>query len=199
MAEVYWDLEWELQQQGFAYTYDKRLYDRLRDQEAGVVRGHLRAGPGVSGESARFLENHDEPRAAATFPTGVHRAAAMVTFFTPGLRFFYEGQFEGRRTFLSVHICRAPTEPPDVEVQQFYTQLLACLRQPAVRDGAWQLLECSAAWEGNWTWEGFIAFELEGAGWAAAAGGGELRPLPGAVLRAPPGRRRSPGAVAPSQ
>ena len=30
MAEVYWDLEWELQQQGFNYTYDKRLYDRLR-------------------------------------------------------------------------------------------------------------------------------------------------------------------------
>ena len=30
LAEVYWDLEWELQQQGFDYTYDKRLYDRLR-------------------------------------------------------------------------------------------------------------------------------------------------------------------------
>src|SRR5262245_57501971 len=30
MAEVYWDLEWDLQQQGFDYTYDKRLYDRLR-------------------------------------------------------------------------------------------------------------------------------------------------------------------------
>ena len=29
MAEVYWDLEWTLQQQGFDYTYDKRLYDRL--------------------------------------------------------------------------------------------------------------------------------------------------------------------------
>ncbi|MGE3778219.1 MAG: alpha-amylase family glycosyl hydrolase, partial [Pirellulaceae bacterium] len=31
MAEVYWDLEWTLQQQGFDYTYDKRLYDRLRE------------------------------------------------------------------------------------------------------------------------------------------------------------------------
>ena len=29
MAEAYWDLEWELQQQGFDYCYDKRLYDRL--------------------------------------------------------------------------------------------------------------------------------------------------------------------------
>ena len=29
LAEAYWDMEWELQQQGFAYCYDKRLYDRL--------------------------------------------------------------------------------------------------------------------------------------------------------------------------
>lgn len=38
MAEVYWDLEWTLQQQGFDYTYDKRLYDRLRDQVVRPVR-----------------------------------------------------------------------------------------------------------------------------------------------------------------
>ena len=29
LAEAYWDLEWDLQQQGFDYCYDKRLYDRL--------------------------------------------------------------------------------------------------------------------------------------------------------------------------
>src|SRR5215475_12894991 len=28
MAEVYWDLEWTLQQQDLDYCYDKRLYDR---------------------------------------------------------------------------------------------------------------------------------------------------------------------------
>src|SRR5215469_16234646 len=42
MAEVYWDLEWTLQHQGFDYAYDKRLYDRLREQHAGTVRAHLR-------------------------------------------------------------------------------------------------------------------------------------------------------------
>ena len=31
MAEVYWDLEWTLQQQGFDYAYDKRLYDSATD------------------------------------------------------------------------------------------------------------------------------------------------------------------------
>ena len=29
MAEVYWDMEWTMHQQGFDYAYDKRLYDRL--------------------------------------------------------------------------------------------------------------------------------------------------------------------------
>jgi hypothetical protein len=30
MAEVYRDMEWTMQQQGFDYACDKRLYDRLR-------------------------------------------------------------------------------------------------------------------------------------------------------------------------
>ena len=65
MAEVYWDLEWTLQQQGFDYTYDKRLYDRLREGHARPVREHLHAALDYQVKLARFLENHDEPRAAA--------------------------------------------------------------------------------------------------------------------------------------
>lgn len=96
MAEVYWDLEWELQQQGFDYTYDKRLYDRLREGHARPVREHFHADLEFQHKSARFLENHDEPRAAAAFPPEMHEAAAVLTFLSPGLRFFHQGQFEGR-------------------------------------------------------------------------------------------------------
>src|SRR5271170_2107095 len=88
MAEVYWDLEWTLQQQGFDYTYDKRLYDLLREGDARPVRDHFRADMVFQRKSARFLENHDEPRAAATFPPGAHQAAAVLTYLCPGLRFF---------------------------------------------------------------------------------------------------------------
>ena len=70
MAEVYWDLEWTLQQQGFDYTYDKRLYDRLREQQARPVREHFWADQDYQRKSARFLENHDELRAADIFPPG---------------------------------------------------------------------------------------------------------------------------------
>ena len=71
MAEAYWDLEWTLQQLGFDQTYDKRLYDRLRAQDASATRGHLRAHREFQTHSTRFLENHDEPRAAVAFPPEV--------------------------------------------------------------------------------------------------------------------------------
>jgi hypothetical protein len=162
MAEVYWDLEWTMQQQGFDFTYDKRLYDRLRDGHARPVREHLHAGLDYQGKLARFLENHDEPRAAATFSPEAHQAAAVITYLSPGLRFFHQGQFEGRRKRISPHLVRCPQEPIDEALTQFYDRLLAVLRQPAVRDGQWQLLECTPAWEGNWTNDCFLVFAWQG-------------------------------------
>jgi hypothetical protein len=158
MAEVYWDMEWTLQQQGFDYTYDKRLYDRLRDGDARPVREHFWAGLDYQNKLARFLENHDEPRAAATFPPEMHEAAAVITFLSPGLRFFHQGQFEGRKKRISPHLCRGPREQVDQTLASFYDRLLAVLRRPVLRGGQWQLLECAPAWEGNWTWDCFLAF-----------------------------------------
>ncbi len=158
MAEVYWDLERTLQQQGFDYTYDKRLYDRLRDRRARPVRDHLRAGLDYQDRMARFLENHDEPRAAAVFPQEVHEAAAAITFLSPGLRFFDQGQFQGRLKRVSPHLGRAPEEPINQAIAKFYERLLGVLRRPVVRRGEWRLLECVPAWEGNWTWDCFVAF-----------------------------------------
>jgi glycosidase len=158
MAEVYWDLEWTLQQQGFDYTYDKRLYDRLSETNARAVREHLMAGLDYQNKLARFLENHDEPRAAATFVPPVHRAAAIITFFTPGLRFFHQGQFQGKKVRISMHLGRGPKEPLDRDTAAFYDKLLLQLRDASVRNGDWQLLSCRSAWDGNWTWDSFIAF-----------------------------------------
>ena len=162
MAEVYWDLEWEMQQQGFDYAYDKRLYDRLREGHARPVREHFHAGLDYQSRLARFLENHDEPRAAATFPPEMHEAAAVVTFLSPGLRFFHQGQFEGRRRRISPHLVRGPEEPADARCRRFYERLLAVLRRPAVREGEWRLLDCVPAWEGNATWDDFLAFGWRG-------------------------------------
>lgn len=158
MAEVYWELEWDLMQQGFNYCYDKKLYDRLRAEDAGAVRGHLRADMAYQNRLARFLENHDEPRAAHEFPQPVHQAAALITYLTPGLRFFHEGQLEGRRLRVSMHLGRRPREPVDPVLEEFYQRLLAGLQRPEVRQGRWQLLEVHPAWDGNPTWDRFLAF-----------------------------------------
>jgi hypothetical protein len=158
MAEVYWDLEWEMQHEGFDYAYDKRLYDRLREGHAPPVRAHLLAGLDYQNKLARFTENHDEPRAAAAFPPGMCEAAAVITYLTPGLDFFYQGQFEGCKKRISPHLVRAPDEPVNQPLKQFYERLLGVVRHPINRDGNWRLLDCVPAWEGNPTSDDFIAF-----------------------------------------
>ncbi|MBL7849817.1 MAG: hypothetical protein JNN04_02865 [Cyclobacteriaceae bacterium] len=162
MAEVYWDLEWVMQQQGFDYAYDKRLYDRLHEGAARPVRDHLRAGLDFQDRLARFLENHDEPRAASTFDDKPHEAAAIITYLTPGLRFFHQGQFEGRKKRISPHLVRMPHEPLRTNLLQFYTRLLEVLKKSVFRNGQWSLLECQPAWEGNETHDALLAFAWDG-------------------------------------
>jgi len=164
VAEVYWDLEWALQQQGFDYTYDKRLYDRLRERQVPPVRQHFEAALDYQDRSVRFLENHDEPRAARVFLPEEHRAAAALTFLSPGLRFFHQGQIQGWKQKIPVQLCRAPQQPIDGRLNAFYMRLLELLRDDILRNGEWQLLECRPAWEANSSWESLIAFSWRGSG-----------------------------------
>jgi hypothetical protein len=164
-AEVYWGLEWTMLQLGFDYAYDKTLYDRLAGRNGKGVREHLAAGLDYQRHLVRFLENHDEPCAAGTFPWDVHQAAAVVAFLSPGLRFFHHGQFEGRRKHVSIHLNRGPAEPADPAVRAFYGRLLDILRNPVLRNGAWRLVAPAEAWQGNWTWSGFVPALWDGQGY----------------------------------
>jgi RimJ/RimL family protein N-acetyltransferase len=167
MAEVYWDMEAALQQQGFDTTYDKRLYDRLRQGQAQPVREQLQAALDYQARLVRFLENHDEPRAAASFAPEVHAAAAVLSYCVPGLRLFHQGQLEGFRVRISPHLRRGPDEAVDGRVAMFYARLLAALRHPALRDGLWCLLDCAPAWPGNPSHGQFIAgcWQVPGQPW----------------------------------
>jgi glycosidase len=161
VAEVYWDREWDLQQLGFDYTYDKRLYDRLRQQEAVEVLGHLHADADFMRRSVRFLENHDEVRAAGIFPIDVHRAAATIAHLVPGMRLIHDGQTQGRTKRASIHLNRQLEEPTQIEVADFYGRLLAVMRLPAVRDGEWRLANVRPAWDSNPTHRQFVAFSWQ--------------------------------------
>lgn len=171
MAEVYWDLEWELQQQGFDYTYDKRLYDRMLEGDAMAVARHLQAARDFQQHLARFIENHDEHRAVEAFQVEASRASAVLALSLPGLRLVHDGQLEGRRVKLPVQLARRPAEEPVAGLDDFYRRLLGALRHPAFHKGQWQLLEAQPGWVGNPTSRNILAhrWHLEDHAWVVAA------------------------------
>lgn len=158
IAEVYWDLERELQQLGFDYTYDKKYYDLLRGNDARTIRDHLRSDMEFQYGCARMIENHDEKRAAAMFEEPKARAAALMMSSVPGLHFFHEGQFEGRRIRLPVQLARRHEETADPRIRTFYEALISALQSDVMKNGVWQMLEPMPAWKENRSHERMFLF-----------------------------------------
>ena len=156
LAEVYWDREWQLQQQGFHFTYDKRLLDRLHRASPEEVRGHLHADHDYNVRLARFLENHDEARSAVVFDTRL-AAAASIAFALPGMRFFFDGQLDGAQVRVPVQLGRWPEEPLRPFVRDSYYRLLRTIDLPLFHDGAWRLLDVRHA--GDDSSANLVAFE----------------------------------------
>ena len=163
IAEAYWDMEAELQAQGFDFCYDKRLYDRLLDGDASTVREHLAADLEYQSRLLRFLENHDEPRVAARLAPDAERAAAVAIATLPGATLWHEGQFEGRRIRPPVFLARRPAETPDPALARWYRDLLAAVADHRVRRGAWQLLDVQG-WPDNQSCRNLLAWSWSGDG-----------------------------------
>jgi hypothetical protein len=157
VAEVYWNREYQLQQQGFHYTYDKRLLDRLHEADPAGARGQLQADPAYAARLARFLENHDEARSPSAFGDRL-RAAAALTFTLPGMRFFFDGQFAGADVRAPVQLGRWPSWPDRPAIRDLYGRLLAAIDTPLFHDGEWTLLDVRAAGDASsgdvlaWAW-----------------------------------------------
>ena len=139
IAEAYWGLERNLQQQGFDFCYDKKLYEKLEHGNAESVRIHLTADLVYQQKLLRFIENHDDPRAAVTFSLAKERAATVAMATLPGAKLFHEGQFEGRKVRLPIFLGRRPAEPPDRALQAFYAKHLKAITSPLFREGQWSL------------------------------------------------------------
>jgi Alpha amylase, catalytic domain len=161
LAEAYWDLEWALQRQGFNYCYDKRLYDRILQGPPEQVRLHLLADDEYQHRLVRFLENHDEPRAASAFGATRSKVGAVTALTQTGARLVHNGQLEGATVHLPVFLGRYPDEPTDAALLAFYRTFLPAVADPTFRHGRWQLCERSG-WPGDdryqnllvWCWEG---------------------------------------------
>lgn len=158
LAEVYWDMEWEMMQQGFDYAYDKRLYDRMRSGSAEAIAGHLRADMGYQGRLVRFIENHDEPRAVTELGGERGRAAAVLSTTLPGAKLVHEGQEVGHRVKLPVQLGRRPAEEGDAGLRALHRTLLGEVAQEVYRGGVFRLREVGAASRGSAEHRGLIAY-----------------------------------------
>lgn len=157
LAEAYWGTEQRLLDIGFSFSYDKELYDAVRDTNSATVRARI--GPGIPSQSrfARFLENHDEPRCAEVF--GSHRLPAVATLMgtLPGMRFYHQGELEGRRNHLPITLRVAAPEPSDPQSASMFQKILHLTNQDIFHRGEWNLLGLKP--EGDPTGGNLVAYE----------------------------------------
>jgi glycosidase len=159
IAETYWDLEWQLQNLGFDFTYDKRLTDRLVSCNIRSIKDHLNAEKSYQQKSVRFLENHDEERAIVKLGKEKSIAAAIITNTIPGIAFYFDGQCDGKKIKLPVQLGREPEEKQDEKIKEFYRNLLIITKADIFRKGDWKLLETSPVAESDFSFENLLAWE----------------------------------------
>lgn len=141
VAEAYWGKEYELLQQGFDYAYDKVLYDRILESDVQKLRQHLLADIRYQQRMIRFIENHDERRAYDSLGPRRSFPAATLICTLPGAVLLHDGQFNGRRVKLPVHIQRQPDEVERRDLEGHYRRLLKEIQSPIYQKGVWTLFE----------------------------------------------------------
>ena len=158
IAEVYWGLEWDIQELGFDYTYDKVLYDRLRFANADSIRGHLRAEHLFQMRSLRFTSNHDEEESLKAFGREKSLAAAAIMATLPGARLFHLFQILGRTARLPIQYIQDDF-PVDKAVEAYYWKLLEISSDPAFHGGQWTLQEVIPVYVGETSCHNILSWQ----------------------------------------
>lgn len=158
IAEVYWDLEKQLQNQGFDYTYDKTFTDLLFYNDIQGIKNHLHLDDELQQKSVRFIENHDELRAAAKFGKPRSLAAAAAVSTIQGMKLFYDGQFEGKKIRIPSQLGREPEEKVSEYVKNFYKKLLPIINYDIFKKGKWKMIEPLPIDAWNKAFENFLAW-----------------------------------------
>ncbi len=141
LAEVYWNLEWKLMQQGFDYCYDKTLYDRLLKGDVNEIKLHLLADMKYQRKLLRFIENHDEKRAYKNFGKEKSKVAALITLTLPGAALIHGGQMQGNEIKVPVQLGRKPLEEEKKSLHEYYLTILNLSSMEALLQGQWESCE----------------------------------------------------------
>jgi hypothetical protein len=155
IAEVYWGLQARLQQLGFQLTYDKEFYDTLLARDIDRLRASIETPHASLAASLRFLENHDETRAAVCFNDDQHEAAMLMITTLPGTVLLHEGQTEGYRVRTPVQLRRRRQEPGTPRLRSFYARFLPV---PDIRQGRFVVLHPRSARAGDDTYRALLAW-----------------------------------------
>ncbi|MFX0048967.1 MAG: alpha-amylase family glycosyl hydrolase [Candidatus Hermodarchaeota archaeon] len=137
IAEVYWDMEWDLIQQGFDFCYDKKLYEYLTNFNVQSIRDHLKADIDYQNKLLRFIENHDEPRAITAFGSEASKAAFIIASTIPGARLIFEGQTHGFKIKIPVQLGRRAIEEEDINILEFYDKILRIIPGREFDEAIW--------------------------------------------------------------
>ena len=157
LAEAYWGTEQRLFELGFDFAYDKTLYDAVRDANPQQVRDRLNSLPQYQNNFARFMENHDEARRAVIFPNDRLVADGTLLGTLPGMRFYHQGEIEGRTIHLPITLRLAAEEPINPFSAAFFGKILEITKQDVFHQGKWNLLEVAA--EGDNSSGSLIVYE----------------------------------------
>ena len=141
IAECYWDTERTLIEQGFDYCYDKTLYDHLVANDPTGAKEYLARTADIQPHMVHFIENHDEPRAAARLPLDQSMAAGAIMATLPGASLVHHGQIEGEQVKIPVQLRRGPHGAPEHATAGFYNKLYALLKETDIRRGRWSARE----------------------------------------------------------
>lgn len=159
IAETYWDLEWQLQNLGFDFTYDKRLTDRLASGDVRSIKDHLHADLPYQQKSVRFLENHDEDRALTKFGRERSLAAAVIISTIPGIAFYFDGQCDGKKIKLPLQLGREPEEKQDEKIKEYYRNIFRITKNEIFKNGTWTFLETLPVNDTDSSYENLLAWE----------------------------------------
>jgi hypothetical protein len=144
-----------LQSLGFDIVYDKSVLDSLNVGNLDNIRSYINSqSQSFFEHTTHFVENHDEPRSAASLGGQQQAfAGAVIASTIPGVRLFYFGQFDGFSAKLDVQLRRATSQSPNQELHKQYTALLRILSNDVFHEGSWT----------------FIPVSKEGTGWRLCA------------------------------
>ena len=156
IAEAYWQKEGELQRLDFDYTYDKALYDWLKEADRHSVFNYISQFEDYQKKCIRFIENHDEARAGNVFGNEHNKTAALIASTLPGAMLWHEGQFEGLKVRCPVQLIRRFKEEINTDLKVYYSELLKVISSKAFHEGEWTLYYPENAWEGNFSNNNFL-------------------------------------------